>query len=70
MDKCQVGHELRDKRDEVDEWDMYNFSDWYRLYGSAYEEGIDDQTKIVRLLKEVYQLNRKIQDYRRRIINY
>lgn len=59
MDKCPVGRKLRDFKDEVDEWDMYNFSDWSRLYGTAYEEGIDDQTKIARLIEEIAHLRKK-----------
>lgn len=59
MDKCPVGRDLRGLRDDIDEWDMYNFSDWFRLNGTAYEDGIDEQTKIARLLEEVAQLREK-----------
>jgi hypothetical protein len=59
MDQCQVGRELRDLKDEIDEWDMYNFSDWCSVYGTAYEDGIDDQTKINRLLKEIDELKKE-----------
>lgn len=59
MEKCPVGRKLRDLKDEIDEWDMYNFSDWFSLYGTAYEEGIDNQTKIARLLEEVACLKEK-----------
>lgn len=38
---------------------MYNFSDWLRVKGTAYEEGIDDKTKIVRLLEEVADLRQE-----------
>jgi hypothetical protein len=59
MDKSPVGRALRDSKDEIDEWDMYNFSDWCRVYGTAYENGIDDQTKITRLLEEVAYIKQK-----------
>ena len=59
MDKCPVGKQLRALKNEIDEWDMYNFSDWLRVYGTAYEEGIDDKTKIARLLEEVADLRKE-----------
>jgi hypothetical protein len=59
MDQCQVGRDLRDLKDEIDEWDMYNFSDWCSVYGTAYEDEIDDQTKINRLLKEIDELKKE-----------
>lgn len=59
MDKSPVGRALRDSKDEIDEWDMYAFSDWRKVYGTAYEAGIDDQTKITRLLVEVSYLRMK-----------
>lgn len=60
MDKCPVGRDLKDSKDEIDEWDMYNFSSWCNVYGTAYEDGIDDQTKIDRLLKENDELKKEI----------
>ena len=33
------------RNDQVTEWDMYAYSDWWRCKGTAYELGIDDQTK-------------------------
>lgn len=59
MDKSSVGRELRDLRSDLDEWDMYAFSDWWSVRGTAYEDGIDDQTKIARLLEEVAFLKKK-----------
>ena len=56
MDKCPAGRALRDLKDEIEEWDMYNFSDWWSVRGTAYEDGIDDQTKITRLLEEIAYL--------------
>lgn len=44
----------------VTEDNLYQFNDWCRLKGTAYEEGIDDQTKIARLLKEIDGLKREI----------
>lgn len=40
---------------------VYNFSDWCRVYGTAYEDGIEDQTKIDRLIKEVFTLKKEIE---------
>lgn len=34
---------------QVSEDDLYNFNKWCKWKGTAYEEGIDDQTKIARL---------------------
>lgn len=62
MDKCPVGQKLNAPNAKIDEWDMYNFNDWCIVYGSVYEEGIDDQTKIIRLLKEVANLSMKTED--------
>lgn len=59
MDDNPVGRELKDLRSELDEWDMYAFSDWCSVRGTAYEDGIDDQTKIARLLEEVANLKKK-----------
>lgn len=59
MDKNPVGRALRDSKDEINEWDMYAFSSWWRVHGTAYEAGIDDQTKITRLLEEVAYLKKK-----------
>ncbi|WP_077215148.1 hypothetical protein [Bacillus dakarensis] len=42
--------------DCVCEDDLYNFNEWCRWKGTAYEEGLDDQTKIARLLEEVKDL--------------
>lgn len=60
MDKSQVGQDLKNNRNKIDEWDMYNFSDWLRVYGTAYEEGIDDQIQIARLSKEIELLKKEI----------
>lgn len=45
----------------VDEGDLYDFSEWLRWKGTAYEYGIDDQTKIARLLKEIDGLKDQIE---------
>lgn len=45
---------------QVCEDDLYRFNDWCRWKGTAYEEGIDDQTKITRLINEINELNSEI----------
>lgn len=65
MDKSPVGRDLRDLKDKIDEWDMYNFSDWCRVYGTAYETGIDEQTKITRLLEEIAYLRKENEELKR-----
>ncbi|MCM3360966.1 hypothetical protein ACTQ5K_00515 [Niallia sp. Sow4_A1] len=45
----------------IEEGAVYNFLAAYRWEGTAYEQGIDDQLKISRLLEEV-------EDYRQRVI--
>ncbi|MFE4524500.1 hypothetical protein ACFRCQ_20690 [Cytobacillus firmus] len=59
MDTNPVGLALKNKKDSLDEWDMYNFSEWLRVLGTAYEDRIDEQTKITRLLEEVAELKLK-----------
>jgi len=41
---------------QVSEDDLYAFNEWCRWKGTAYENGIDDKTKIVRLLDEINEL--------------
>ncbi|WP_079709891.1 hypothetical protein [Paraliobacillus ryukyuensis] len=41
-----------DVNNQVCEGDLYNFNDWCRRKGTAYEEGIDDQLRIARLLED------------------
>lgn len=64
MEKNPVGRKLRDDKEAIDEWDMYNFSDWWRVYGTAQEEGIDDKTKITRLLEEIADLKKANEELR------
>lgn len=45
---------------QVAEADLYRFNDWCFAKGTAYEEGIDDKTKIARLLEEVSALKKEI----------
>lgn len=45
---------------EVLEEEVYRFINAYRWEGTAFEEGIDDQTKIERLLEEMEDLKKKI----------
>jgi len=41
---------------EVTEEDVWEYTDWSIRKGTAYEEGIDDKTKVKRLLMEVQRL--------------
>jgi hypothetical protein len=50
----------KDLTNQVCEDDLYEFNEWYRWKGTAYEEGIDDQTKIARLLEEIDELRSEI----------
>lgn len=50
----------KDSSHQVCENDLYEFNEWSRMKGTAYEEGIDDQTKIARLLEEVNGLKSEI----------
>lgn len=50
----------KDLNYQVCEDDLYDFNEWCRCKGTAYEEGIDDQTKIARLLEEVDELKDEI----------
>ena len=40
--------------------DLYDFNDWCKWKGTAYEKGIDDQTKMERLLEEISELKNEI----------
>ena len=50
----------KDLREPFCEDDLYDFNDWCRWKGTAYEKGIDDQTKIERLLEEISELKSEI----------
>jgi len=52
----------------VDEDDLYRYNDWCFIKGTAYEEGIDDKTKIARLLEEVTQLKKEVEKLKRNSI--
>jgi|SRR5690625_617517 len=41
--------------------DLDRFKDWCRWKGTAYETGIDDKTKIARLLEETTKLRKEIE---------
>lgn len=45
--------------------DLYDFNDWWRWKGTAYEEGIDDQTKIERILEEISELKSEVNALRK-----
>ncbi|MFD1039641.1 hypothetical protein ACFQ3N_14725 [Virgibacillus byunsanensis] len=40
--------------------DLHRFNDWCKWKDTAYEEGIDDQTKIANLLEEINDLKSEI----------
>lgn len=42
--------------------DLYRYNDWCFVKGTAFEEGIDDKTKITRLLEEVSLLKKEMED--------
>lgn len=42
--------------------DLLRYNHWCIVKGTAYEEGIDDQTKITRLLDEVELLRKEVKD--------
>lgn len=46
--------------EQVCEDDLYYFNEWCRWKGTPYEEGIDDQTKIARLLEEINDLQSEV----------
>jgi hypothetical protein len=50
----------KNKRNQVSEDDLYRFNEWCRWKGTACEEGIDDQTKIARLVEEINALKCEI----------
>lgn len=45
---------------QVTEDDINRYNDWCFVKGTAYEEGIDDQTKITRLLEEISNLKNEL----------
>jgi hypothetical protein len=44
---------------QVDECDLYAFNDWLRCKGTSYEPGIDDQTRIARMIEEIAELRKE-----------
>lgn len=52
-------------RDPFSEDDLDDFNDWCRWKGTAYEKGIDDETKIKRLLEEISELKSEIDALRK-----
>ncbi|WP_088049438.1 hypothetical protein [Virgibacillus dakarensis] len=49
------------KNRPIEEQDLYRYNDWCYVKGTAYEEGIDDKTKISRLLEEVSLLKKEVE---------
>jgi hypothetical protein len=46
---------------QIVEDDLYRYNDWCYVKGTAYEEGIDDKTKIKRLLEDVSLLKKEVE---------
>ena len=44
---------------QVEEWDLYAFNDWMICKGTSYEPGIDDETKVARMLGEITELKKQ-----------
>ena len=49
----------------IEERAVYNFLEEYRWEGTAYEQGVDDQTKISRLLEEVEDFRQQVKELER-----
>ncbi|MBC2724325.1 MAG: hypothetical protein HGJ97_16940 [Desulfosporosinus sp.] len=45
----------------IDEEDLHSYDYWRFEKGTAYEDGIDDKTKIARLLNEVSKLKKEVE---------
>lgn len=43
-----------------DEEEIYRFLDTYKWEGTAYEKGLDDKTKVSRLLEDISYFRRKV----------
>lgn len=52
------------KNQPVDEWDLYDYNTQCYVKGTAYEPGIDDKTKIERLIEENALLKKEIEELR------
>lgn len=52
----------KDSSTIVCEDDLYAFNEWCRWKGTTYEEGINHQTKIARLLIEIDELKCKLDE--------
>lgn len=55
------------RNNRVDECDLTAFNDWLMCIGTSKEPGIDDQTKITRLLEEVSVLRKENESLREEI---
>jgi predicted ribosome quality control (RQC) complex YloA/Tae2 family protein len=50
---------------QISEEYMHRFNDWLRWKGTAYEVGIDNETKINRLLEEINSLREQVERLQR-----
>lgn len=46
----------------VEEEEVYEFLEAYQWEGTAYEEGLDDKTKITRLLEDISEFRQRIKE--------
>ncbi|WP_456276503.1 hypothetical protein [Bacillus sp. AK128] len=53
-----------ERKSSVSEEDLYQFNEWCRWKGTPYEEGIDEKTKMDRLLEENKNLKNEIRNLR------
>lgn len=54
---------------QVSEDDVWEFTEWWLRKGTAYEEGIDNETKIDRLLEEIMELKEEISSLKKEKID-
>lgn len=52
---------------QVEEWDLYAFNDWMKCKGTSYEPGIDEETKIARMLEEITELKKQNRSFKKEI---
>lgn len=60
MDDSKFRRNTQEKNHQISEADLEDFNDWSSRKGTAYEIGIDDKTRIKRLIEEVSELRKEI----------
>lgn len=61
VNECNKAADDKYNNREMTEDDLYDFNEWLRCKGTADENGIDDKTKISRLLEEISNLKQEIE---------